>query len=271
MDLMFVKRIAGLSCILIALPLLVLPGCAINDAITGAIANNSAKADENEKLFLDGMLFSYEGDYDQAYEVFGQVEKSHHLYLLARKEMREIDLMLAQPQPQAQPQAPEPAKPVYRLPAWRVAEYKKFTAEAKAYDDKGEYELAYFSYQNAKKVAAKDNGLANIAQRRKAEVEPKAVSAVQAKLQKADELDQKYKFQEIIDMLRPIAHVSLMKEEVHDKLASALHKLALVNYQQSNYKTAADLFDEEYKYRPEKSVKELSIKARKLSEALESH
>ncbi|MBI9073852.1 MAG: hypothetical protein JEZ02_00480 [Desulfatibacillum sp.] len=259
---MIVKKFAGLSVIFIMLSLICMPGCAINDAISGAI-NNSEKPDKNEQLFLDGMLFAYQGEYDQAYEVFDQVEQSHHLYLLARKEMEDIDLMRAQPQ--ATP------KPVKKISARQLAEYKKLMGEAKAYADKKEYELAYLSYHRAKKEVVLDKGLSNIVQTRKMEMEPKALSAIQTKLQKADALDQKYEFQEIIDMLRPIAQVPLMSKEVQDKLASALHKLALVNYQQSKYKIAADLFEEEYQYRPEKSVKELSIKARKLSEALESN
>ena len=263
---MIVKKFAGLSFIFLMLSFIFMPGCAINDAINGAI-NNSMNPDRNEKLFLDGMLCAYQGDYDQAYQVFGQVEKSHHLYLLARKEMEDIDLMRAQAQVQFQ----VPAKPEKRISARQLEEYKRLMAEAKAYADQKEYELAYWSYHRAKRETALDKGLSNIVQTRKKEMEPKALSAIKAKLQKADGLDQTYEFQEIIDMLRPIAHVPLMSKEVQDKLASALHKLALVNYQQSKYKIAADLFEEEYQYRPEKSVKELSIKARKLSEALESN
>lgn len=249
-----IKRISSLFFISIMLTSIFMSGCAINFDWAPI---------SNEKLFIDGVLSSHEGDLDAAYELFGQIEQSHPLYPVAQEEMKKIDSKRAQPK--------TPAKPVKKISARKLGKYNKYMGEAKVYLDKKDYDLSYLSYHLAQKQATIDKDLFGKAQALKKKIEPQALSIVKSKLQKADALESKQEFQKSIDMLRPIAQFPLMSKEIQDKLASVLHKFALVNYQKSKYKIAADLFKEEYKYRPKKSVLELSRKARKLSEALESN
>jgi len=233
-----------------------------------AIKKQIPFAESNEKLFADGMIAAHQERYDEANEFFMQIEGSHPLYPIAKKELDKI---------RKKTRIPSVKKPkikkkfVKKASDQELEKYQKYLDDAKIYMDKGKNDFAYLSFHLAECEVAKDKKLAGKANAGKQKIKTKALAAVRTKVHTARILDRKHEYQEVINMLRPIAEMPLMEKAIKNTLASALHKLALLNYQKSRYEIAADLFEEEYKCKPSEAAKNLSEKARKLSEALKSN
>ncbi len=221
----------------------------------------------NEKLFADGMIAARDGDNDQASELFARIEKNHPLYTIGQEE---LERGKKRKESQIKKIMQKTNKPVDLVTAQQLEDYQKHMDEATAFIHKEEFDAAYLSLHLAGLQVAKDKTRFKQADSRKKEIEDIALGAIDEKLAFVRELERAHKYEYIVDILRPIAEVPLREQEIKNALASALHRLALINYENSRYGIAADLLKEEYTYRPDKSVKELSEKARRLADALES-